>query len=390
MAEARLYHKRLIVTTAGTSLLSNQIHRANEPDWGKRLTDMAHQKKDELSSESEQILNTLKNRAVDAINTANNQELRKFSAELNALVSLYEEQFLNYSNSKNDYHIIISSDTAPGRTTSEILKQFLDKNGFITDCPSIAGLDALDSLTYRKGVYGLIDYFDNQLPNYKEAGYQIIFNLSGGFKSLAGYLTSLGMLYANETVFIFEGSSSKLIRIPQAPVNLNEDLAAQHFGSLAILAKERYLPPDSLPNIPESFIERDSDLSMISVWGKILWNRVNKNPKFDSIFTDTLFEYPKIEYTATFKKDWNKLDSTVKIEIQKAVISASALLIESGNDVSALKRNGGLLYSNFEQKPEVGHFRASRQWRITCTADSNGLKLRHCGSHDYTEQSENV
>jgi hypothetical protein len=50
----------------------------------------------------------------------------------------------------------------------------------------------------------VIRWCQDTLPGYRESGYHIVFNLTGGFKSIQGWMQTLGMFYADEIVYIFE------------------------------------------------------------------------------------------------------------------------------------------------------------------------------------------
>ncbi|MBK8043622.1 MAG: hypothetical protein IPK21_13770 [Haliscomenobacter sp.] len=70
-----------------------------------------------------------------------------------------------------------------------------------------------------EAIKDLLKWCDETLPGYRTAGYEIIFNLTGGFKSLQGYLNTIGMFYADRIVYIFE-SGQEVIAIPKLPVKL--------------------------------------------------------------------------------------------------------------------------------------------------------------------------
>lgn len=378
-------NKRLILTTAGSSLLLNQVDRAREEAWATALREMAHVGEDDLQSGQIEMLNTLKQRALQKLNEADVDALRRMAAELNALVSLYDGR-LKHPDNKQDHHIIIATDTAIGRATAEILHDFLCRNGYTADCTPIESLDTRDTATYRKGVHNLLERIEETVPGYRESGYRVIFNLSGGFKSLSGYLTGIGTIYADEMVYIFDEKGSSLVRIPPLPVKLDDDLGRKHFGSLAILAEERYLPGDALPDLPPPLVERDADLCMMSLWGKILWNRLDP----DGMYAGQLYEYAGIVYEASFEKDWKACDRPARVSIQKAIVGAAALFLEGGLNIAPLKRDPGLQYEDYKQRPGIGHFRAGLQWRISCRVEDGRLILRRCGTHDHVERAEKV
>jgi CRISPR/Cas system-associated protein Csm6 len=48
----------------------------------------------------------------------------------------------------------------------------------------------------------------------------VVFNLTGGFKSVQGFLQAISSFYADETIYIFQ-FSSELLQIPRLPIKLD-------------------------------------------------------------------------------------------------------------------------------------------------------------------------
>ena len=81
---------RFILSTVGTSILTNLIDRANpdEGTWFGILRDSANLKQDELSPDTEEVINTLANRALEELLADNIVTNRLSSAEF--------ERYLRY------------------------------------------------------------------------------------------------------------------------------------------------------------------------------------------------------------------------------------------------------------------------------------------------------
>jgi len=86
---------------------------------------------------------------------------------------------------------------------------------------SACGLRTNRLASFRVALADLTEQLDTLVRSYREQGWFVVFNLTGGFKSLNGYLQTLGMISADRCVFIFEGAP-ELMEIPRLPVRLSE------------------------------------------------------------------------------------------------------------------------------------------------------------------------
>ncbi|MGL4502304.1 MAG: CRISPR-associated protein, partial [Planktothrix sp.] len=85
--------RRVIISTIGTSLLTNQINRNNpdESQWYLKLRDTANEKWEHLSDAVQEIIRTLKERAIAKLEAGKIQTIRGASAELNGIYGIYQE-----------------------------------------------------------------------------------------------------------------------------------------------------------------------------------------------------------------------------------------------------------------------------------------------------------
>ncbi|MGI5939690.1 MAG: hypothetical protein ACOX8V_03240 [Thermoleophilia bacterium] len=98
-----------------------------------------------------------------------------------------------------------------------------------------------------------------------------------------------------------------------------------------------------------------------------------------------LLEFPHLEYTERFKRDFAARDKKVKAMVLSALAKVSVLF--DGGRVDLLKSDGGLQYGDLKGDSGVGHFRVNLSWRITCKVVGPKLQLRRVGSHDEIQKS---
>jgi putative CRISPR-associated protein (TIGR02619 family) len=246
--------RRVIISTIGTSLLTNQINRANpdEKDWYSRLRDTANLNEDKTPEDVKQIIAILKQRADEQLLGAKISQIRRASAELNGIYGIYQD---NLSQGKEDIHFLVATDTAQGKTTAKIVEDFLRKQGLnntSTFAPS--GLSTASTEAFSLGIDALIVWLEDTIPQLKRDQYKIYFNLVGSFKSLQGYLNTIGMFYADEIIYIFEGEKSDLITIPRLPIAVDVSLIKPYACQLALLDADAGLSASETVGIPEAML----------------------------------------------------------------------------------------------------------------------------------------
>ncbi|WLT40543.1 putative CRISPR-associated protein (plasmid) [Synechocystis sp. B12] len=217
---------RVILSTVGTSLLTQQLKRDDpaEKDWYNQLRDTANTPTSAMPPAIAAIVETLKQRAEDKLANADISQRRNASAELNGIYGIYQNQL---TQGQRDIHYLIATDTHQGLTTAQVVQNFLREQGIVnvtTYTPP--GLSTASSQAFAWGIDDLLEWLESNLrPFHEQPSYTINFNLVGGFKALQGYLNTLGMFYADELTYIFEGTS-ELITIPRLPVTIDSTAIA--------------------------------------------------------------------------------------------------------------------------------------------------------------------
>ena len=113
---------KLILTSCGLSILTNYLKRFNiTPSQIYKYSNATENEIDAaLLSQIEEKLEQLKSEMA----SFSNDELKKLSAELNALITFYNGQF-----DAQDIHLLFHTDTYLGQKVAEILQHYLQHKG---------------------------------------------------------------------------------------------------------------------------------------------------------------------------------------------------------------------------------------------------------------------
>lgn len=218
------------MTTVGISVLLNAL-TPDEDEWRRRLNREANSNTlpPEIAEKAERLCQI----SLEKLFKGDAKEIRRLSAELNGLYGLYNDQLtLGYG----DIHFLIATDTALGHKAGEVVCTFLRKQGLIAEIYVPPRLSTADTLSFSHGIKDLIHWCESTIPGYREAQYKVIFNLTGAFKSLQGYLNIVGMFYADELVYIFE-TGSQLLSIPRLPLQIDVEALNEYRVELALMAQ---------------------------------------------------------------------------------------------------------------------------------------------------------
>lgn len=371
--------RQLVISTVGTSLITNRLEK-EEIEWRNRLSQTANitaDKTREAHPDVWEMLQILQDRAKQKL-TGEISQIRAASAELNGIYGLYNEQL---EQGKQDMHFLIATDTAQGQGTANAVKSFLQSQGLVVDIFTPKGLSTASTESFTFGIDQLLEWMEDTIPAYRSKGYKVCFNLVGSFKSLQGYLNTIGMFYADEIIYIFDGS--ELITIPRLPIALDDSIIQPiikpHTVEFALMAQGSEISHSKLSNVPETLIFTVEDEVTLSNWGRLIWNRCK-----EQLLSEELLDFPKLRYEFSFIKDYeNVKNKAERVKLQEALAKVSHLLVKSNGNTSVLKQDGGLLYSVLKNTDNIGHFRVNLGLRVSCKAIEGNLVLRHYGEHDY-------
>lgn len=362
----------------GTSLLTNQIDREFEENWTVRLRDTANYSVEQIYRYHEDvadIITTLQERAAEKLN-GEVEDIREASAELNGIYGLYNEQL---SQGSQDIHWLIGSDTAQDQVTATMLEEFLRQQGLNINVYTPPGLSASSTEVFTNGIDELLNWIDDIVPGYKDSGYQICFNLVGGFKAIQGFANTIGMFYADEIIYIFEGSRD-IITIPRLPIQV--DTSAINPVQFALMAAGAWIAISELNNVPETLIFKVDDTATLTNWGRLIWNRSKED-----LLSGELLQFPQLMYEPSFRRDYDRItDKQEKVKLHETLAKVSHLLMKHNGNTAPLRSDGGVQYEVYERTERnqiegLAHFRVTQALRVSCVTSGNVLILRHYGSN---------
>jgi len=292
-----------ILTTIGLSSLTNglkNVFNAGEIYKRSNLNENEIDKEFKIKFDSE--FERLKN----SLSLKNHEELKQLSAELNALIRFYKDNFL-----KNDFHKLLITDTYLGKKSAELIEYVLKLKSINNiSIYSPKDLKTSDMESFHLSLSEVVKDLSEELEGYKNSGYKIIFNLTGGFKSVNSFMQSMASLWADETIYIFE-KSDELLTIPRLPVRVDESVFNEKIEIFRFLEDGLNVDEKELKNIPKSLIIKIGNEYILSPWGEIVWQKVKLE-----LFKN-LVNYKMIEYSNEFKKDFEKMNDNEKFQINK-------------------------------------------------------------------------
>ncbi len=363
--------RRVVISTVGTSLLTNQINRSNleEKDWYSQLRDTANSTLEKTPKDVLKIIETLKVRAIKKLEQSSTAQIRSASAELNGIYGLYQEQL---ELSRQDMHWLVATDTAQGKETAEIVESFLQTRGITVQIYTPKGLSTTTTRCFSDGIDELLTQLDPMTSGYD----RVCFNLVGGFKSLQAYLNTIGMFYADEIIYIFEGVNSEVITIPRLPIKIDESVIEPYKVQFALMAAGAEVNHSQLSGIQEALIFRIDEEVTLSNWGKLIWNQSKSK-----ILSGELLMFPRIQYQQSFIRDYEGIrNEGERVKLQETLAKVAYLLEKSRGDRSALTGDGGVQLETYKNTA-IEHFRVTLSLRVSYQAvDGGNLSLRYYGT----------
>ena len=347
--------RKYVVSPCGTSLLTNQA----DDDLRKLISRHANVKTKDAVPEAERAtIEALIADIGEKISGASYEQAAKMSAELNGIIQLYGGGAFG----KGDCHFLLSTDTWLGEETAKLVQQWLTIHapGMTVEIHRQRDLQTEDLTSFQLALSELVALFENTLPGYSRSGYEIVFNLTGGFKGVQGFLQSIAHFFADETVYIFE-RSSELMRIPKLPVRLDaEGLVEKYLPFFRNLAMGLVVEvPD--PEL-EIFLLTLDGKSTFSSWGELVWGHTKR-----SIYKKALLPSPrpeKIRYSKQFEKDVNALPP-----------DRIALVNERIDDLNRHLDDGECNLASLDFKPLKGKAMAPATHEMDAWSDQDAKRL---------------
>lgn len=355
----------LIVSTCGTSLFTNTLPNATSSHELRGLitqhantvaeSDIPDSVRDHIAQATEQLAATIHLPA-----------LVKVSAELAGLAAFYGGSL--QTNQGKDHHILMSTDTWLGERSAQAIANVLQQHGHSTEVRRCSELRTDSLQAYRSALSEVVRWAYDTLPGYKTKGYQVIFNLTGGFKAVQGFMQTLGALHADECVYVFE-RSNELIRLPRLPIKMQaESWVRDNLTAFRRMNKGLTVQVSQVANVPEILLFLADGEACMSEWGKLVWQEL-----MPSLYAEALYPSPssQLVWDAVFERSLRDLEPSRLAHIN-AKIDDLARYLETSQALKSLDfkpiKNGKIQGSTHEidawsdgaAKRIYGHFSADK------------------------------
>jgi putative CRISPR-associated protein (TIGR02619 family) len=359
--------KLLLLSTCGTSVLTNDAM----PETRRWLTEIANEAT--LDDAGCRRLKAHVAESRDRLLSANTAGRPRLPAEMDGIHAV-----LARHPAHQVQHFLVHTDTATGRSAAGVVKAILENDRHPVQLLTAAGLRTDEPTSFREALADLTRQIEEWVPGYRADGWMSIFNLTGGFKSISGYLQALGMLHADRCMFLFEGAPA-LMEIPRLPVRLADaDEVRQHLAVFRPLALGYRLGVDEVDGVPDALLFVDDGQATTNVWGDVVWQRVRK-----TLLGETLLAplSSKLFLKDVIRKAFDALQADRRVLVNEALDALSAHL---DNERSLPKSN---TFKRLEGKPsppsthELYVWSDGAAWRLYGHFEGERFVADSLGSH---------
>jgi putative CRISPR-associated protein (TIGR02619 family) len=202
----------MMVSTVGTSLWTNGAPEDVRKDLLK------HANAEHLNAFDHQTLieDFLKDQT-EKLMSSDPAVAKRMSAELNGILTFREQQA-----HASEHHVLIASKTFVGERAARAVREWLIQHGIKTvEVRVIDDLVTNNLERFRLAMGQIVNCCAQELglPNQHQ---HTVFNLTGGFKSVQGFMQTVGMLWADECISIF-GHLANHWRGARSPAGISFD-----------------------------------------------------------------------------------------------------------------------------------------------------------------------
>lgn len=295
-----------ILTSVGLSSITNGLKDVFSP---KEIYENSNKQKDEIDKKFLEKFEIGFDKLKNKILSLNEQELSLLSAEINSLLKYNRFE-------KNDIHRLLCTDTYLGKKAAELIEFFLKNKNLNVSIYKQKDLrtDELDS--FRMALADLTKDLSQELQGYIDSNYEIVFNLTGGFKSVNSFLQTMASLYANKSIYIFEGSN-ELLEIPRLPIKVDEEFIVENYNIFRSLELGILVDEKKVEKLHKTLVLKMYDGYLLSEWGEMVWQKV-KNKIYKEKLIEPL-QRDKIIYSKRFKKEFESLNPSEKLQLNKTI-----------------------------------------------------------------------
>ena len=304
----------LIVSTCGTSLLTNGA----DGDMRRLLIAHANAKEQDIDDADRCEIDSWVAERRELLREATADTAARLSAELNGLLA-YQNAVVAIPDAPPNRYYLVVTDTYLGKAASECIDDWLHSRfGQRAVTITAGGLNTSDVADFRAALAEIAKRLDEELSEWRERQYRVVFNLTGGFKSVNGFMQAVGMLFADECFYLFEGSR-ELMRVPRLPIRLDARQAFEdNLRPVRRMANGEEVRRDECGTLPETFLfEVPGDPVQLSEWGTAFWTVVRpeiygrelKEPLSDRLRFSEAFNEQVADRTPRILRERGRLDT---------------------------------------------------------------------------------
>ena len=365
--------KTYLISTVGISLLRNALPVESRGSLFK----IANLVEAELDGEAFALVRSAVQSAEKLLAEADRVTVKRLSAELNGVLS-YEDEF---ETAPQIHHVLLITDTHVGRVAGEVLSEWLMARGMSADSWAIQDLRTAHLDEFRGALSSLVPDLVQRIEDAEDTGWRVVFKLTGGFRGVNGFLQSAAMLWASETIYVFEGSD-ELMHIPRLPVGLNTDqIMEEQFELFQHMAKGREITVEQArkAGIAGSLLLEVDGKATLSEWGKLIWQKA-----YSEISGSRLLEPPheKIIFTDGFRRSVKGLSGERMRQVNRAVLAHARFL--NGKPEGQLKANTFKQLTGKSKLPSTHERYAwsdGGAWRLYLHQDGGNWIIDELGPH---------
>jgi putative CRISPR-associated protein (TIGR02619 family) len=298
-----------MLTSCGLSTITNYL-REQKVMTPPEVYAFSNKNREEIDGETLKTFESAAQKLKNELPTYDKRHIRKLSAELNALILYFNDGY-----AKNDFHILLHTDTYLGQLAAELVQAYLDHHGVNVSLLRAKDLNTSSIDDFRIALSDLVKELAPVLEGYKENGYEIVFNLTGGFKGSNSFLQTMASLYADKSIYIFE-TSSELLEIPRLPITLDRAFFERNVRLFRKLEIGYAVDEKQVEDIPKSIILTLGSEVALSPWGELVWQKY-KSEFYKSKLVEPISD--KLRYAKEFRKLFNDFNPSEKRQINKTL-----------------------------------------------------------------------
>lgn len=289
---------RTILTTTGTSLLSNVARELKKPQAS--VTD---------------------------------EELRHFFKQVGAVAAAAETNSLLKIAQPDDEVVLLYTTTPAGERCVKEVERYLQSQNWSNVRLRKLPLEQNESQFERHGLRELVNILVNEISKAQRQQREVIINATGGFKAEIAYTTMVGMIFQVPVKYIYQDFQQP-ITFPTLPISWNIDLLLEYESFFEWLDTEPRQESEVNQRL-KAILESDRDRILqfllpadsqgyifLSPAGEILWKRVAQQREFAELAGD-----PPVSTVPTADKVSSSLDE-VKHHYPKGTLAFARKLAE--------------------------------------------------------------